>query len=169
MLRTEELCVGWMDSSVHHFLESIDPPPANMKYALITCLDSSFDVASMLATSAALQPLKRQAEVVGPSVLVSTRRLLSAERKEQIFHGFDEVWFFPSAEVKPKPKQVSLVGPSRLPQELPKALVRWMEEHGCSLGLGDGAGLNFVARLQGVAKFLVSEWAESLNGVGSRN
>lgn len=166
MLRTAEYCVGWMDSSIHRFMANIDPPPTSMKYALITCLDSCFEVASILSKSAALSPLKPQAEIVGKSVLVSTRRLLSAERNRQIFFGFDEVWFLPTALVKPKPRGIGLVGPTRLSPDLPAKLVSWMNDNSCTLGLGDGVGLNFVAKLQGLAKYIVNELSDSIDGNG---
>ncbi|MEX0866724.1 MAG: hypothetical protein WD030_05155 [Pirellulales bacterium] len=163
MLQKDEYCAGWMDSSIHDFLSNIDPAPASMKFALLTCLDSSTDVASLLRSSEALQPLESQAKKVGESVLVSTRRLLSAQRKQRIFFGFDEIWFLPTENVTGKPTTFSLVGPEKLHTEPPDKAIRWMDDNGCSLGLGDGTGLNFVAKLHGVARYLVHEWTSSVN------
>jgi hypothetical protein len=167
MIRTADYCAGWMDSSIHQFLTDIEAPPSSMKYALVTCLDSSDEVASMLQTSEALKPLKQQAVTKGTAVLVPTSKLLKAEQSQRIFHGFDEVWFFPSRDVAPKPGPICITGPANLTAEPPQEIVTWMESNRCSLGLGDGTGLNFVAKLRGIAKHLVNEYSVSVEGNGS--
>lgn len=167
MIRTADYCTGWMDSSVHQFLADLDSPSSSMKYVLITCLDSCFDVASMLQKSAALKPLGPHAEVIGQGLLVSTSRLMKAQQSGQIFFGFDEIWFFPSQDVTRKPKHICITGPEPLKPDPPAKLVEWMENNRCSLGLGDGAGLNFIAKLRGVAKHLVNEWTASAGGNGA--
>jgi hypothetical protein len=164
---TRQYCAGWIDSSIHDFLADIETPPNSMKYALITCLDSCHTVGSILDESTALRSLRRRAVVVGGGFLVSTKRLLSAERTDRIFYGFDEIWFFPRPNVEPNPKQVCLTGPTELAGALPTRLVQWMERSRCSLGLGDGTGLNFVAKLSGVARYLISEWNASLASSGA--
>jgi len=167
-LQTEPYCAGWLDSSVHDFLADVETPPNSMKYALITCLDSCNDVASMLGKSESLCPLLPHVQAIGNGVLVSTKRLLAADRRQRIFFGFDEIWFFPRPAVETKPTQLWLTGPSELSGSLPAELVRWMDRSRCSLGLGDGTGLNFVAKLSGVARCLVSEWNASLAPSGRR-
>jgi len=167
VIRTADYCAGWMDSSIHQFLADIGTPSSRMKYALMTCLDSSFDVASLLRTSDALKPLSSQAVTRGNAILVSTNRLLTAERSARILHGFDEVWFFPSRDVAPKPKRICITGPLILAGDPPPEIVKWMESNNCSLGLGDGTGLNFVAKLRGIAKYLVNEFAVSVEGNGA--
>jgi hypothetical protein len=167
VIRTADYCAGWMDSSIHQFLADIGSPSSRMKYALITCLDSSFDVASLLRTSDALEPLSSKAVTRGNGILVSTSRLLTAERSARIFHGFDEVWFFPSRDVAPKPRRICIIGPLILSGDPAPEIVEWMDANGCSLGLGDGTGLNFVAKLRGIAKYLVNEYAVSIEGNGA--
>ena len=94
MLNSEEYSVGWIDGTVHNFLMALDRPPEGMKYALITCLDSCFDLPTMFRESPALQPLHGEGTLLGQGLLVKTGKLLSAERGRRIFFGFDEVWFF---------------------------------------------------------------------------
>jgi len=36
-----------------------------------------------------------------------------------------------------------------------------MRSTNCSLGLGDGTGLNFVAKLKGIARYIVDECVET--------
>ncbi len=154
--------VGWIDSSIGHFLDALGaPPPRSMKYALVTSLDSTTEVRTLLSASLALAPLSPSAQVVGDGILISTARLLAAHRSRPIFVGFDEVWFFPHAIKAAKPSEHWIVGPAPLVGELPGNLVDWMQENHCTLGLGDGAGLNFAAKLQGLAKLLLEESLEA--------
>jgi hypothetical protein len=161
MPKTSQYTVGWIDTSIHDFLAEIDDPSSSMAYALVTCLDSSFQVASLADANRPLQALKNQGRVVGQGVLLTTRRLLALERHERLFFGFDEVWFFSHAEIGPKPKNVVITGPNRILSPLMASLKEWMDVNGCSLGLGDGAGMNFCARLRGVARRLVESFSES--------
>lgn len=163
MINGSEYVAGWLDSSIHHFLRDVAVPPPSMAYALMTCLDSSQDVPALLKTSAALKNLEH-AKTIGKGLLVKTSQLLSAERRQRLFFGFDEVWFFPHASISVKPKSVLLHGPQASAHEPPPKMVAWLIKNRCSLGLGDGTGLNFVAKLHGVAKYLVHEYVEALNG-----
>jgi hypothetical protein len=153
---------GWIDSSIHQFLSEIQRHPTSMTYALITCIDSCFDVSSMMTSSSGLSKLNRDAKCVGKGVVVPTKKLLSIDRDDRIFFGFDEVWFFPQARVSPKPDNICLTGPSEQPIDLSSNIVTWMSRNKCTLGLGDGTGLNFVARFTGIAKYIVNEWGASM-------
>jgi hypothetical protein len=150
-----QLTAGWVDSSIHDFLLEIDEPSAAMAYALITCLDSSFDVGSIVSKSPQMSVLKAQGKVVGKGLLLTTRRLVALERKQRMFFGFDEIWFFHDAQVAPKPKKVVISGPNRISSKTIEQAAEWLQSNNGSLGLGDGTGMNFCARLRGVAKHLV--------------
>lgn len=159
---------GWIETTIHDFLLEIDEPSSEMGYALVTCLDSSFNVASLAGKSPRLRALKEQGRVVGKGVLLSTRRLLALERRQRMFFGFDEVWFFSQSQISRKPKILVITGPARISSELTGKLAEWMHGNSGSLGLGDGAGMNFCARLRGVAKYLVESFSESeANGSGN--
>lgn len=146
---------GWLDSSIHDFLEVLSPRDASTKYALITYLDSNPNPASLRGTSPELKPIASKLKTLGNGLLAPTKLLLKAESSKPIFFGFDEVWFFPSKDIEPKPPGASLVGPARLDQAKLNILGKWMAENTCSLGLGGGEGLNFVVRAEGLARFLL--------------
>ncbi|HUY92620.1 MAG TPA: hypothetical protein VMV10_28025 [Pirellulales bacterium] len=146
---------GWLDSSIHDFLEVLPPRDASTKYALITCLDSNPNPASLRNTSPELKPIASKLKILGNGLLLPTKLLLETESSNPIFFGFDEVWFFPSKNIGPKPPAASLVGPARLDQPRLEILGKWLADNSCSLGLGGGEGLNFVVRAQGLAGFLL--------------
>src|SRR5687768_3699390 len=104
---------GWLDSSIHDFLEVLSPKAASTRYALITCLDSNSNPAQLREKSPELRFVKSRAQVLGMGLLIPTELLLQADSSNQVFFGFDEVWFFPTKSIKPKPASVSLIGPAR--------------------------------------------------------
>ncbi len=38
---------------------------------------------------------------------------------------------------------------------------KWMQRNDCSLGLGDGVGMNFCAKVRGVARYLMKALGET--------
>jgi hypothetical protein len=108
---------GWLDSSIHDFLDVLSHSAASTKYALITCIDSNRNPASLRAKSPELKSIASKASVLGTGLLLPTELLVETDSQQQIFFGFDEVWFFPSKRLHPKPESLSLVGPPRLHQE----------------------------------------------------
>jgi hypothetical protein len=146
---------GWLDTTIHDFLEVLPPNSASAKYALITCFDSHDNPASLREKSPELQAIRKNCQSLGNGLLVPTKRLLESETENRIFFGFDEVWFFPSKPTRPKPDAANLVGPSRLNQASFDAFGQWMIENSCSIALGGGEGLNFVVRAHGLVKVLL--------------
>lgn len=151
----QDYVAGWFDSSIHDFLDVLSPSAANTKYALITCLDSNPNPANLRNTSPELRSMAKKSRIVGTGLLVPTEVLLATDSRNQIFFGFDEVWFFPTKSIQPKPTTASLVGPARLNQARFHKLGKWMSENACSLALGGGDGLNFVVRARGLVRFLL--------------
>lgn len=155
MTKQAEYVAGWIDTSIHAFLAGIDDPSSSMSYTLITCLDSCFDMPTLLQKSKHLAPLKDKCELVGNNLLVSTRQLLAAERRQRIFFGFDEIWFFPDGESEAKPNDFILVGSEKRHGGVSDNFARWMHDNRCSLGLGDGIGMTFCLRARGAARYIV--------------
>ena len=156
MISERGYTAGWFDSSIHDFLDDLPRPFASIQVALITCLDSQSDLRRLFETSDHLRALAVEAEFLGEGLLVPTRRLLEVDRDGRIFFGFDEVWFFPQSPREPKPASACLVGPQRIGQESLRRVAPWMERNSCSLGLGDGTGLNVTAKVHGLARHLVA-------------
>jgi hypothetical protein len=160
MVSYKHYIAGWLDSSIHDFLEVFPPRFDSMKYALITCLDSNLKPESVLKESPELHSVARQVRVLGGGLLLPTRVLLEADAHNQLFFGFDEIWFFPGEVHKPKPNSAWLVGPARIDQEKLDKLGAWMSETGCSLALGDGEGLNFIIKARGLVRHLLGHSLE---------
>src|SRR5262249_35551377 len=127
-----------------------------MKYALVSRLDSESDIASLLGSSAELGSLADGGRFLGKGLLIPTRRLLEVNSDHRVFFGVDEVWFFPTDRIQPKPELASLVGPHRITQKKMSALGSWMDSNSCSLALGDGVGLNFIIKARGLVRHMLS-------------
>src|SRR6266511_1765550 len=156
MMKYKNYVAGWLDSSIHDFLAVFPPRSASAKYALITCLDSNPEPRSLLDRSPELKALAPDATTIGKGVLLPTRLLLQADSETQIFFGFDEVWFFPTDDIQPKPELARLVGPARIDEKRVGKLARWMTENSCSLAMGDGEGLNFLVTARGLVRYLLA-------------
>lgn len=156
---------GRIDSSIRSFLHTIEKPSSSMRYALITCLDSSTDMKRIIVKSRTLRSLRKEVRIVDKSLLTETKKLLDAERKQRIFFGFDEIWFSSSPDFTPKPPGFWLTGPSGpsdLHRQMPAPLIRWMRTANCSLGLGDGTGLNYIAKVRSVVgRCIISAYNET--------
>jgi hypothetical protein len=154
---------GWLNSSIHDYLEDRRPRGESTKYALITCLDSDLDPASLRLRSPSLNSLA-DAVMLGKGLLLPTEVLLRADSTTQLFFGFDEVWFFPHKPLSPKPKSAWIVGPAKLNQAKLSRLGKWMSENHCSLALGDGNGLNFIMKAEGLVRDMLSHSIDQPKG-----
>ncbi len=155
MVSYKDYVAGWLDSSVQDFFQVLPGNAESIKYTLITCLDSNLEPRSLLKKSKELRSLAAEARTLGKGLLLPTRLLLQAAPHNRVFFGFDEVWFFPSHNIEPKPRSAWLIGPARIDQSKLDGLGRWMADNSCSLALGDGEGLNFIVRARGLAKHLL--------------
>jgi hypothetical protein len=155
MVKYKDYTAGWLDSSVHDFLAAIPSAFPSIHYALITCLDSNRDLSNLLASSPELAAKRAEMKTLGQGLLLPTSVLLAAEASDRIMFGFDEVWFFPHADIRPKPAHAGLVGPHRVSQESMDALGEWMESNSCTLALGDGEGLNFILQARGLVRYFI--------------
>jgi hypothetical protein len=152
----EDYVAGWLDSSIHDFLEVFSTKAQEKtKYALITCLDSNPDPASLRNKSPELKPIADRLQVMGSGLLLPTELLLETDSRSRILFGFDEVWFFPNKSIKPKPELASILGPARLSHATFRKLGKWLSENSCSMALGGGEGLNFIVRARGLVRFLL--------------
>ncbi|HEV3341002.1 MAG TPA: hypothetical protein VG125_11615 [Pirellulales bacterium] len=151
----KDYVAGWLDTSIHEFLQALPPSAVSARFALITCLDSHPEPASLVNKSPELKSIANKLETLGTGLLLPTKLLLQTDSASRLFFGFDEVWFFPNKSIRPKPANLSIVGPARLSQERLKKLGKWMSDNSCSMALGGGEGLNFLVRAHGLVKFLL--------------
>src|SRR5206468_3501502 len=86
---------------------------------------------------------------------VPSQLLRNAHILDQLFVGFDEIWFLRGDKIEPKP-DAWIVGPSRIDQTKLDKLGSWMTGNECSLGLGDGDGLNIIVRARGQVRDLIA-------------
>jgi len=151
----KDYVAGCLDSSIHDSLGALPRTSEKLKYALITCLDSDLNPGALLKTSPHLQSVASKAKPLQKGLLVPTKLLLQADSHDRLFFGFDEVWFFPTENIEPKPDSGWLVGPARIDQNELDKLGAWMTANSCSLALGDGQGLNFIIKARGLVKHLL--------------
>jgi hypothetical protein len=156
VVQHQDYVAGWIASSIHDFIRVFPLNSNKLNYVLISSLDSESDVVSLLDSSAEHRTLTTHGQAVGKGLLIPTKRLLEINSDNQIFFGFDEVWFFPNDRVQPKPESASLVGPKRMTQEGMNDLGNWLVSNSCSLALGDGVGLNFIMKARGLVKQMLS-------------
>lgn len=156
MVSFQDYVAGWLDSSIHDFLEHFPGSSKSMVYALITSLDSNSSPSSLLEKSPELESIAHDAKPLETSILLPTALMLKVNASNQIFFGFDEVWFFPDDRIEPKPDSIWLVGPNRIDQRKIEEVGSWMKANRCSLALGDGDGLNFIVKARGLVKSLIA-------------
>jgi hypothetical protein len=162
---------GWLDVAIRDFLDVFPPTSSSGQYILITRLRGNPNPASLGDKVPGIKSL-RKTYVRGAGLLVVTKELLKSQARKAIFSGFDELWLVPNLNITPQPAAMSLVGPARLTQEGLGTIGKWMAENGCPLGLGDGAGLNFVVGARGLVRLLLGysiEQPQSSRGAGTKN
>jgi hypothetical protein len=122
-------------------------------FVLITSLDSS-PPTSLRNVRRALAEHVDEFREVGSGILLSGQQTIMLTRRYLLFTHFDEVWLFDEVPIEPKPERASIVSPYDLGEEVPTEVADWMQHSGCSVGLGDGIGLNYVTVDEGVARLL---------------
>jgi hypothetical protein len=156
MVHFHEYVAGWLDSSIQDFLTIFPRNSESAAYALITCLDSNLDPASLLRKNPSLRATMNGISTTKQGLLVPSKLLHKANLRNQLFVGFDEIWFFPTEKIDPKPEGTSIVGPNRIDQAKLEKLGPWMGATGCSLALGDGEGLNIIVKGYGLVKYVIA-------------
>ena len=155
MVSHQDYVAGWLNSSVSSFFATFPSASKTMMYALITCLDSNLEPGKLLEEDETFASLIRHGVRLGQGVLVPTRELLRDANYKKIFFGFDEVWFFPTSQIEPKPQSAWLIGPARINETKLSRLSEWMNTSNCSLAMGDGEGLNFILKVRGIVKYVL--------------
>lgn len=110
---------------------------------LLTTVDSDRNVADLSSVTEVLRDAGATFSRVGSALALpwpSFRALLASE----LLAGFDEVWLCRGDAPATPPPDTKITADKEIAQ--PSAgLIGWMKESGCLAGLGDGAGLNWIA------------------------
>lgn len=121
----------------------------SLPYVIVSAVDSETRTAAMPWAQERIGRESSWAKALSPLVISGTD-LVDAAR-ESVFNGFDEIWVVPVVSKLLPPDEASLVAPRRLDDGVPDGVASWMRDSGAQLGLGDGDGLNYVARDLGLA------------------
>ena len=151
---------GWRaDCSVRRLVSDAAEAFREVPYVLVTSLDSATDLRGF-----AEWLVERGLCDAAPETLVCDRRaamiidgseLVRWAQHDDVLVGFDEVWIFGTKPTTLPPTDCWLVAPKRLDEDSPSAaMLVWMAQAGCAVGLGDGYGTNFVATDIGLARRL---------------
>jgi hypothetical protein len=152
MRKINHLTVGWLEGSLKLLLEKGAALFGRLPVALLTSVDSMRALSSSAIGQLIIERHPR-CKFLGDGIIIPDNSILDIARSFNLFHGFDEAWFFETEPSSPRPKESSLVAPLNLNcNELAPTISSWMQAAACKLGLGDGIGLNYVAADEEIAK-----------------
>ena len=147
--------VGWVEISIRDVVHQHSDLLHAIEFSLLTVIDSS-DRLSGLVTAQRMVKEIEEAEFCEDALMIPTNKLAQADRRYNLFNGFDEVCFFDSKPTRAKPEDIVTVAPIRLDLEgIPESSAHWIKRANCELLLGDGIGMNFVTPNEKLATRLV--------------
>ena len=149
------LSVGWLrDTSIGKLMQSDAPYLSECEFALVTSIDSTSNLRTITTVDTIIQRYPKS-RYLGSGVVLPTARLPEVTNEFKLFTGFDEVWFFREDPHWEPPTGLSIVSPLNLEEdEVPPVVFDWMKISNCTLGLGDGIGLNFATSNEDIGKYL---------------
>lgn len=132
----------WVNGSIRCALS--DDTFQQFPFILITSIDSDVELRNGMVLDQ-IRALDSTAQVFGEGMIVSGASLRRTDQVATLFTGFDEIWCFHAMPDKPKPQNLSIVGPHDVRSDnIPPEHLKWLDVTGCIAGLGDGIGLNVV-------------------------
>lgn len=135
---------GWFQDSIRSLIQSDWEGFDELPYALVTHIDGSDDLKSM-TTVRKIVDLEDSCVFLNDSLLVEDGRLVEVAHKYSLFSHYDEIWFYEERPVLAKPVGLSIISPLNLSRDfMSHDLLKWFDESGCVLGLGDGMGMNYI-------------------------
>lgn len=112
-------------------------------FILVTVLDSDSDLARRPSW------LELDAQAIGRGLCAQAESFLRWASRRESLVGFDEIWIFGRGPLTGPPSAGNLVCPADVGAEISDSMVKWFLESECIVGLGDGDGLNIIARNDG--------------------
>jgi hypothetical protein len=136
---------GWLQDSICSLIQSRWEVFDELPYALVTCINGSHDLKSMIAVRKMVES-EDSCSFLGGSLLVGDGRLLAVAQKYSLLSHFDEIWFYEERPALDKPSEFWIISPLNLSKDVPpEGLLEWFNASRCILGLGGGMGVNYVA------------------------
>jgi hypothetical protein len=148
------LYVGYLNTSIGELIGRDAIILSQFRFVVVASVDSAAD---MTETTVATRIVEDHPGCwfLGQGLVIPGVDIADVSERFNLFNGFDEVWCFDDRPAVEKPVDLWIVSPVNIVQEgVPPLLVPWITESGCRLGLGDGVGLNYVARDKGTAILL---------------
>lgn len=135
---------GWLgDASIRSLVTAHAAAFCSVPAVLVTSIDSHRDTARLIGAD-----VGRAVPSIGPAALVDGVTFLEwATARPGSLTGFDEIALFDRLPQELPLMPGSLVAPVHFGETPPASeWVEWMAVAGCVLALGDGFGLNWIAR-----------------------
>ena len=152
MRKINHLTVGWLEGGLKLLVDKDVALLGRFPIALLTSVDSTTTLSSSAIGQMIIERHPR-CKFLGDGIIIPDGLIVDIAKSLNLFHGFDEAWFFEAEPSLPKPRDVWLVAPLNLNfNELTAAISSWMQDAACKLGLGDGIGVNYVAADEKIAK-----------------
>jgi hypothetical protein len=147
---------GWLDASIGELVQADPALFGAFAYVLVTSVDSTREVYTM-RTGRRILDAYADCRPLGSGLLIPGVRVPAIHDALNLFTGFDEIWCLDRDVGIPKPEAISILSPPGFDDAGPREDVpAWMELAGCRLALGDGFGVNYVARDETLRRALVS-------------
>lgn len=145
--------------NIPRLFEAEPPFLERCRTCLITSIDSDREVTDLLGHRArsdrGSDPDLPSCTRLGRGVVLDMDDLAALLGHNNYFTGFDEIWLFPSRPPEQLPGDVLLTSDTRILRAgASQVLARWMADARCVVGLGDGAGLNYVTLHPDVAQMI---------------
>lgn len=134
---------GWLPrGSIRSFVESHAAAFGSVPAVLVTSIDSERETARLIGAE-----LGRTVPSSGAHALLDGATFVEWTALPGSLTGFDEIALFDRVPPALPPMPDVLVAPVHFGEAPPSSeLVEWMAASGCVLALGDGFGLNWIAR-----------------------
>jgi hypothetical protein len=149
MKRTGGMFYGHLRGSIGEIVVEMKALLVDLPWALITSVDSLSNLRDPLAWNAPKR-FAIEGRPIGQAILVGTPAFLEAAA-QGTFSGFDEVWFCEQKPASAPPPEAWLVGPRDVDVDVVSKASEWMVAETCQLAFGDGVGLNYLSRIEGIA------------------
>jgi hypothetical protein len=152
--------LGWLNASIRDIIYKCPTILSQFPVIMITSIDSTNDIARIVKYHDIFS-LFPKCKMLGLSLLVPGVDIPDMQKLFHLFNGFDEIWCFEHAPIFAKYSGASLVGPYNVEHDTMRTEVAcWMIDSKCSLGLGDGIGLNYVTPCHDISHVLKQTFVE---------